>query len=287
MRDSQREPGSYPRRSPSGSSPNQPSRPRPRPDSNGQPRPSARRSGMAGSDSAQRARASLHRSDLPAGRPRLPSAEESREEQFERTERLRALRKDFLDHAQTKVQPQKPRNVWLAIALTGALLVLCIVGVIAFFELRPTLFSNPAQTAATQFMDALQQKNYAAAFATCSDDVQEVFSDHNGALSKSAFIDQAQAADQVGAITGYTIQASNTIDASHQAFTIRVTRSKQQPMDITLTLTKQDDGSWKVSGIDSALFPTPQAPDDTTTPTPTSNLTLPGPLLLAGRRFNL
>lgn len=285
MRDS-REPGSYPRRSPSGSTPNQSSRPRPRSDSTGQPRPPARRFGMAGADSAPRARAPLQHGDLPTGRPRLPSAEETREEQFERTERLRALRKDFLDHAQTKVQPQKPRNVWLALLLTGALLVLCIVGAVAFFELRPTLFAG-GQTAATQFMDAMQQKNYTAAYANCTGDVQELFKDHAGPLSQDAFISQAQAADQVGKIKSYTLGNSTSIDSNHDQYTVTVTRNQQDPVSVILQVAKGSDGTWKISGIGSDLFPSPSPPSDTPTATPTSNLNLPDTAIVTRRRDNI
>jgi hypothetical protein len=237
---------------------------------------------MAGSDSAPHARPPLPPHDPPTGRPRPPSAEESREAQFERTARLQALRKDFLDHTQTKVKPQKPRNVWLAMLLTSALLVLTIVGIIAFIQLRPTLFSNGGQTLATQFMDDMQQKNYSAAYANCSSAVQEAFSDHNSPLSKNDFIQQAQAADQLGPITSYTVGNLTTIDSTHEQSVISVTRKQQQPVNITIGVVKGDDGSWKINSIDSALFPSPPAPpDDTPTATPTSDLNIPNRMAIA------
>ncbi len=215
-----------------------------------------------------RARFPLNPDKLPPGRPRLPSSLETKEAQFERTERLRALRQDFLEHAQTKIKPQKPRNVWLAVMLTGILLVLCIVGAVAFFQLRPVLFSDSAQIAAAQFMDAMQQKNYTAAYAVCASNVREVFKDHSGALSQSDFIQQAQAADQLGPITAYTLVGTpNTIDTDHKEFTFSVTRSKQQPVNVTIGVAKEEDGSWKVNRIDDALFPLPPQSDDST-PTP-------------------
>lgn len=276
MRDSQREPGAYPRHSSSRPIPSQPAQrnPKPKPEPSGQPRPSARRPGMEASGQAPRPRPPLNSGDLPPRRPKLPSAEETRASQFERTERLRALRQDFLDHAQTKVKPQKPRNVWLAVVLTGVLLVLCIVGVVAFFQLRPTLFSSGGQTIATQFMDAMQQKNYTAAYADCSSSVQEAFSNHSGALSQSDFMQQAQQADQVGPITSYTPAGSNSIDSNNTQYTFSVTRSHQPAVNVTIGVTKGDDGSWKVSSVDSALFPAPTSQSGTT-PTPTSYPNLP------------
>ncbi|HLV98134.1 MAG TPA: hypothetical protein VKT82_05600 [Ktedonobacterales bacterium] len=283
MRDSQREPGAYPRRNPSGAMPNQ-SRPRPRPQPTGQSRPPARRSSMAGPDPAPRSRPLLNHNDLPPGRPRLPSAQETREEQFERTERLRALRQDFLDHAQTKIKPQKPRNVWIAVPLTGVLLIACIVGIIAVLQLRPTIFGNAGQPAATQFMAAMQQKNYTAAYADCASSVQETFTDHSGALNKTDFVQQAQTADQVGAITSYSSAGSNSTDANNQQYTFSVTRKGQKPINVTIGVTKGNDGSWKVSSIDNALFPTPPPPQVTPTTTPTGNLNLPGNTPLDGAR---
>ncbi len=274
MRDSQREPGAYPRRNPSGAMPNQ-SRPRPRPESNDQPRQPARRSSMPGTDPTPRARLSINPSNLPPGPPRLPSAQETREAQFERTERLRALRQDFLEHAQTKVKPQKPRNVWLAVALTGVLLVACILGAVAVLQLRPTLFTNGGETAATQFLSDMEQKNYQAAYANCASNVQEVFQDHSGALTQSDFVQQAQTADQVGPITNYTLSSSNTTDNTNQQYTFSVTRKGQQAVKVTIGVTQAGDGSWKVSSIDSALFPT-SAPQVNPTVTPTGNLNLPG-----------
>jgi hypothetical protein len=203
---------------------------------------------------------------LPPGRPRLPSNEETREAQFERTERLRALRQDFLEHAQTKVKPQKPRNVWLAVALTGVLLVACILGAVAVLQLRPTIFNNGGQSAATQFLSDMQQKNYSAAYADCASDVQESFSDHSGALNKTDFVQQAQAADQLGPITSYAQSGSNSSDANNQQYTFNVTRKGQKPVSITIGVTKGSDGSWAVSSIDSGLFPTPPPPQVTPTP---------------------
>jgi hypothetical protein len=287
MRDSEREPGVYPRHSPSGPTPNQPARPRPKFEPTGQPRQPARRSGMAGPDPTLRPRPQLHSSDPPHGRPRLPSAEETREAQFERTERLRALRQDFLDHAQTKIKPQKPRNIWLAVGLTGVLLVICIIGIVAAIQLRPTLFSNSGgQTVTTQFMDDMQQKNYSAAYANCASNVLELFKDHNGALTQKSFIQQAQAADQLGPITSYKMGASTPIDSNNERDTVSVTRKQQQPVSITIDLTKGDDGTWRINGIDSALFPSPPPPSATPTTTPTSNLNLPDHLFWARRRFS-
>jgi hypothetical protein len=277
MRDSQREPGGYPRRSAPGSSSNQPSRPRPKPESAGQPRQAAWRPGKAGADAAPRARPAFNHSNAPPGRPRLPSSLETREAHAEREERLRAMRQDFLEHAQTKIKPQKPRNVWLAVLLTIALLVLTIVGIVAVFQLRPTLFSNGGQTIATQFMDAMQQKNYTAAYTDCANNVQETFKDHSGALSQSDFIQQAQAADQLGPIINYSPAGSNSIDSNNEQYTFSVTRSHQKPINVTIGVTKGSDGSWKVSSIDSAIFPSPPQPDAT----PTSDTYLPDSLSLA------
>ncbi|HEU5369233.1 MAG TPA: hypothetical protein VFU69_12250 [Ktedonobacterales bacterium] len=279
MRDSQREPGGYPRRSASGPSSNQPSRPRPKSESAGQPRQATRHPGTATSDAAPRARLLFNQGNPPPGRPRLPSSLETREAHAEREERLRAMRQDFLDHAQTKIKPQKPRNVWLAVLLTLALLVITIMGIVAVVQLRPTLFSSGGQTIATQFMDAMQQKNYTAAYADCTSNVQETFTDHSGALSQSDFLQQAQAADQLGPIINYSPAGSHSLDSNNEQYTFSVTRSHQQPVNVTIGVTKGSNGSWKVSGIDNAIFPLPPPP--TTTPTPTSDANLPGGITLA------
>ncbi|HEY7358680.1 MAG TPA: hypothetical protein VH590_19495 [Ktedonobacterales bacterium] len=189
------------------------------------------------------------------------------------------MRQDFLDHAQTKIKPQKPRNVWLAVLLTLALLVLTIVGIVAVIQLRPTLFSNGGQSIATQFMGAMQQKNYTAAYANCASNVQETFTDHSGALSQSDFLQQAQAADQLGPIINYSPAGSSSLDSNTMQYMFSVTRSHQQPTNVTIGVTKGSDGAWKVSSIDSALFPFPPSP--TTTPTPTSAIPLPGSIALA------
>jgi hypothetical protein len=212
---------------------------------------------MAGPGQAPAPRIPLNSDNPPSKRPRLPYAEETREAQFERTERLRALRQDFLDHAQTKIKPQKPRNVWLAVALTGVMLVLCIIGVVAFFQLRTTVLGGGGQAIATQFLQAMQQKDYKAAYADCAPNVQEAFTDHSGTLSQADFIQQAQASDQLGPITNFTQTGSNTIDANNEQYTFKVTRSHQTPVNITLGVTKGSDGTWKVSSIDSALLPSP------------------------------
>jgi hypothetical protein len=268
MRDSQRNPEAYPRRGNSRPMPD-PASPR-NSASNGQPRPSARRPGMARPDQTPQARPPLYSDDHPSKRPKLPSAQETREAQAERVERLRAMRQDFFDHAQTKMKPQKPRNVWLAVALTGVLLVFSVVGAVVLLQSRSTLFSDPAQTAATQLMSDMQQKNYTAAYADCATNVQEAFSDHSGALSQNDFTQQAQAADQLGPIINFTQTSSTSTDANNKQYTFSVTRSHQQPVNVTISVTKGSDGSWKVSSIDSALFPSPPPPPDNTTPTPTS-----------------
>jgi hypothetical protein len=116
----------------------------------------------------------------------------------------------------------------------------------------------------------MKQKEYKAAYAHCASNVQEAFEDHSGALSQDDFIQQAQAADQVGIITNYTPAGSTSIDANHKQFTFSVTRSKQQAVTITIGVTKGDDGSWKVSSIDGALFPSSDnTPPDNTDATPT------------------
>lgn len=239
---------------------------------------------MAGSDPKPRARPSFTPSDSPPGRPRLPSAQESREAQYERTERLRALRQDFLEHAQTKVKPQRPRNIWIAIPLTGVLLVACIAGAITLFQLRGSLFSNAGESTATQFMASMQQKQYQAAYANCTQTVQETFVDHSGAFTQSDFVQQAQTADQVGPITSYALASSSSTDANDAQYIFNVTRKTQQSVKVTIGVAKQDDGSWKISSIGNTLFPTPPP---SPTPTPTSNLKLPGSasLALAERSF--
>jgi hypothetical protein len=260
MPDSQRDPRAYPKRNtPRPASGRSPMR-TPQLESAGQARQPSYPSNMAGSERMPHARSQFGPAESPSGRPRLPHAQETSEARMERTERLRAMRQDFVDHAQTKMTPQKPRNVWLAVVLTAGMLVLCIVGIVAFFQLRTTLFTSGGQDIATQFMDAMQQKNYTAAYSDCSSNVQEVFKDHSSALSKNGFIQQAQAADQLGPITNFTQTGSNSIDSNNMQYTFSVTRKSQTAITVTLGVTKGTDGAWKISSIDGNLLPLAPTP---------------------------
>src|SRR5262249_44169103 len=121
-------------------------------------------------------------------RPVLPYAQETHEAQFERTERLRALRQDFLEHAQTKVTPQKPRNVMLAAAMTVVLLLICIVGTVAFFQLKPIFFAPNGQNVTISFLDAMKNGDYTGAFSNCASGVQELNSTQSHLISQQDFI---------------------------------------------------------------------------------------------------
>jgi len=271
MRDSPREPGANPKRNAPRPASGRPSIRDPQTELNGRSRPPSPRPGMAGPGQAPRARMPLSPEDPLSKRPKLPFAEETLEAHFERTERLRALRQDFLDHAQTKVSPQKPRNVWLAVALTSAMLVLCIVGLVAFFQLRSTLFAPGGQQVVTQFMDALKSQNYSDAYGACASNAQELFNDRTLPLPKqSTFIQQAQDADKNGKITNYVQANANSIDSNNEQYMFTVTRTNQganTTTNVALVVTKQDDGSWKISSIDGNLLPpAPQPPEPTPTP---------------------
>ena len=292
MPDSQRPSGAYPRRTPSrppsgqlptrrapGSTERSPKNP-PRPPSGELPRQAGytesteqNRSALPRSGSARAERAEhAPRAQLPAGswgdqgkRPILPYAQETSEAHLERTERLRTLRQDFLDHAQTKVAPQKPRNVVLAVVLTIGMLVLCIVGTVVFFQLRSSassisLFTSGGQSEATQFLDAMKGKDYSGAYADCAATVEEVNGTLNHPLSGQDFQTQASAADQsAGQITGYTLTGSQTLDANNEQYLFTVTRTQLTIPHIILGVTKGTDGSWKISSVDNNLL-NPPAP---------------------------
>ncbi len=281
MRDSPREPGANPRPKSSRPAPGRPSTRDPQAELAGRPRQPSPRSGMAGPGQAPRDRMPFSPEEPPAKRPKLPFAEETNSAHFERTERLRALRQDFRDHARTKVAPQKPRNVWLAVALTGVLLVLCVVGLVAFFQLRSTLFAPAGQDVVTQFMDALKSQDYSGAYGACASNAQELFNDRTLPLPKeSTFIQQAQDADKNGKITNYAQTDASSIDANNEQYIFTVTRTNQganSTANVALVVTKQSDGSWKISSIDGNLLP--PAPVIEPTPTPTTGsaaITTPG-----------
>lgn len=200
--------------------------------------------------------------------PVLPHAQETTKAQFERTERLRALRKDFLDHTQTKVEPQRPRNIILAVVLSVCMLVLCIVGAVAFFQLKPILFASPGQNVATSFMDAMQQGNYTGAFANCSTAVEELSATQTRPLSQQDFINQAQAADKAGgSMSSYSQTDATSLDANNMKYTFTITRNHISIPNVMLVLSKGSDGSWKISGIDETLLTAPPSPNSTPTST--------------------
>ena len=267
MPDSQREHGMYPRHNPpksaSYNSTEYPSQPEPGRPGRRLPRPS----GMAQPGQAPRSPGRV-----APERPVLPYAQETSQAQHERTERLRNMRQDFLDHAQTKIAPQKPRNIFLAVILSAVMLGLCIAGVIAFFQLRSTLFAPSGQDVVTQFMDDMKSQNYSDAYADCASTVQEVSGNGSRQLQgQNDFIKQAQDADKNGKITAYTQTGSNTIDSNTIQYTFSVTRSGGSPVvqttaPVKLVVTKQGDGSWKISSIDGALLPPAPAPPIQSTP---------------------
>lgn len=272
MPDSQRESGAYPKRRPSKPGPSY------SPGRNAHPapiRPHSRSpypSDIAQPDQAPRGHAPFSHDREAPERPRLPYAQETSQAQHERTERLRTMRKDFIDHAQTKMAPQKPRNIFLAVILTTVMLGLCIVAVVVFFQFRSTLFSPGGQDVATQFMNDMESQNYNDAYANCASAVQEVSGNGTRQLQgQSDFLEQAQDADMNGKITAYTQTGSNTLDSNTVQYTFSVTRSSTKPASqttaiVNLIVTKQGDGSWKISSIDGALLPPAPAPPTQSTP---------------------
>lgn len=274
MPDSQHESGAYPKRTVQKSDPasyNAPGRSA-HPAPNRSPRPAPPPAETSQADRAPRGRSLFGPRQPPSGRPVLPHAQETSEAQHERTERLRSMRQDFLDHAQTRIAPQKPRNVLLAVILTAVMLGLCITGVIAFFQLRSTIFAPGGQDVVTQFMNDMQSQNYSDAYANCASNVQVVSSSGSRQIQgKDDFIQQAQDADKNGKITAYTQTNSKTLDSATVQYTFSVTRSSTNPAHQTtatanLVVSKQDDGSWKISSIDGALLPLAPAPPAQSTP---------------------
>jgi hypothetical protein len=164
------------------------------------------------------------------------------------------------------------------------MLGLCITGIVAFFQLRSTLFAPGGQDVVTQFMDDMKSQNYSGAYANCTNTVQEVSSNGSRQLGKDDFIQQAQGADKNGKITAYTQTNANTMDSNTVQYTFSVTRSSTNPASQTtatanLIVTKQNDGSWKISSIDGALLPLAPTPPAQSTPgtdsTPGNSDTLP------------
>ncbi len=210
------------------------------------------------------------------GRPVLPYAQESDEAHLERTERLRALRQNFLDHSNKKITPQKPRNIWLAAILTLCLTVACIATGVVLFQSRNSLFTSGGQDIATHFMDAMKKNDYRGAYADCAADVQEVVQGQSIPLSRDAFIIKATKADQddgSGPISDYTLAPGpDTGNSNIEQYIFTLTRNGKQIPNVTIQVTNGSDG-WKVSAIDSSLFspppqpvPTQGPPDDTPTP---------------------
>ncbi len=267
MPDSQRSPGAYPKRTSSKPPSSQMSLHEQHREPARQNR-SAPRPGQERPERAPHARSFLSSREAPAKRPILPYLQETVEEQQERTERLRALRQDFLSHAQTQVTPQKPRNVLLAGILTIVMLATCIVGTIAFFQLRPTLFAPSGQNTVLAFLDAMKQGDYARAYTNCASTVQEVNKTQARPLSQQEFIQQAKAADKVaGPISLYQQTGSTSINANTVQYTFSITRNHTTIPNITLGVTQGADGSWKINRIDMALInpPLPSSiwmPDD-------------------------
>jgi hypothetical protein len=273
MSDLQRHPGPYPKRTPSTPSSNSMPRQERQREPDGQARQMPRRSRDYELEKPARPRPLPDFKVGQGKRPVLPYAQETHEAQFERTERLRALRQDFLEHSQTKAGQQKPRNVILAAVLTVVMLVICIVGTVAFFQLKPVLFAPNGQNVTTAFLDAMKNGDYTGAYSNCASGVQELNSTQSHLLSQQDFIAQAKAVDKVaGAITSYTQTGSTPLDANDVQYTFTITRNHTTIRDVKLIVTKGSDGSWKISNIDNALLTAPQpatnpSPDTTASPT--------------------
>ncbi len=271
MSDLQRQSGTYPKRTSSRPSSNSMPRQERHREPDGQARPTPRsRNDEPGKSVRPRPLPDFKGSQ--GKRPVLPYAQETHEAQFERTERLRALRQDFLEHTQTRVAPQKPRNVILAGAMTVVLLLVCIVGTVAFFQLKPILFAPNGQNVATAFLDAMKSGDYTAAFSNCASGVQELSGTQAHRLSQQDFIAQAKAADKAaGPITSYTQTGATPLDTNNMQYIFSITRNHTTIRDVKVVVTKDTDGSWKISNIDSALLTVPQpattpSPDTTATP---------------------
>ena len=272
MSDLQRQPGPYSKRTPSRPSSNS----MPRQERQREPGGQARHMPRSRNDEPGKPLRPRQPPDFKGSqgrRPVLPYAQETHEAQFERTARLRALRQDFLEHTQTKAAPQKPRNVILAGVMTVVLLLVCIVGTVAFFQLKPILFAPSGQNVAISFLDAMKSGDYTGAFSNCASSVQELTGTQAHRLSQQDFIAQAKAADKAaGSITSYTQTGTTPLDANTMQYTYTITRNHTTIRDVKVVVTKGNDGSWKISTIDSALLTVP-VPQPTTTPSPDTTTT--------------
>lgn len=283
MSDSQREPGTYPKRParPAGNAPLPPGNSlsrRPRTPEPSSPPHAGTRAGMR-PDLAQASRPRLAADSRGQGqgRPVLPYAQESSDAYQERTERLRALRQDFLEHSHKKITPQKPRNLWLAGILTLCLTVACIAGGVVLFQSRNSLFTSGGQDIATHFMDSMKKNDYRGAYADCSANVQEIVQGQSIPISSADFVNKATQADQddgSGPISDYAMTPGpDTGNANTEQYIFTLTRNGKQIPNVTIQVTNGSDG-WKVSAFDSSLFSPPpqpvptQGPPDDTSPTP-------------------
>ncbi|HEY7125527.1 MAG TPA: hypothetical protein VH540_16345 [Ktedonobacterales bacterium] len=281
MSDSHNDPGTYPKRParPAGNSslpPGNALNRRPRiSEPPGQQRAGARMVNRPDLPQTPRPRFAPDSKGPGQGRPQLPYAQESGDAYQERTERLRAMRQDFLTHSDKKITAQKPRNIWLAAILTICLLVACVAGGIVLFQYRNTLFTSGGQDIATHFLDTMKKDDYRGAYADCAANVQEVVQGQNIPISRDDFVNKATQADQddgSGPISAYEMTGSSTIDSNNEQYSFTLTRNGKQIPNVTITVTNGSNG-WKVSAIDSSLFsppaqpvPTPGPAEDTPTP---------------------
>jgi len=141
------------------------------------------------------------------------------------------------------------RRVGIASLAGGVLVVVIVLALMvsrAHMSLPPP---NPAEVVAKQFYTAIQQQNYPAAWGMLA-------SDQQAQLTQFAFIRFAQEQDHTyGAVTGFSeLRYDGDRNHANQGVVqLHVTRASKLQYQIGLTITREADGTWKISQEDHAI----------------------------------
>ncbi|GHO89085.1 hypothetical protein [Dictyobacter formicarum] len=149
--------------------------------------------------------------------------------------------------------PQKLRKRILMFG--GVFLVLAIVaGVVGYLLASGMFASAPASTTATDFLSALNSKNYAQAYKDLGPAITI-------RISQDQFIKQAQVLDTCyGPVQDYNeVENSAQVQDNSQIYFYTIKRTKDNttvPYKLQITLQQdQDDGSWKVTDYSNNMGP--------------------------------
>ena len=152
-----------------------------------------------------------------------------------------------------KRETPQPKTFRKVVFVVAAILLVCAVfGFFVAMNLFQGLAegSGPAGTN-TSFLSAISTRDYAQAYRILGPSITIQ-------LSESDFTHQAQASDKCyGAITDYKeVNGSATNDGNTQSYSYTIKREHlQQTYELTLTLAKDQDGSWKISDYGNDLGP--------------------------------